>query len=74
MTENITCPKCRYRHPAGMTCSFAAQRAAEAREKREEFAKQYPVLTKEQELQQTLERLTRQVDALMLKVFNGKAP
>jgi hypothetical protein len=31
--ENITCPKCRYRHPALITCSYAAELAAAERAK-----------------------------------------
>jgi hypothetical protein len=35
--DNISCPKCRYRHPAGLSCHAAAAAAQIDRDRRKAF-------------------------------------
>lgn len=43
-TKNITCPHCRYRHPADRSCALAADMAEQARAEREQVERDIKAL------------------------------
>lgn len=65
MKENITCPKCRHRHPADRSCAEAKRLADQAREARERYYAQEEAEAKAEAAREEEQRAEAQHQALV---------